>query len=60
MNTRNTTKDRCWCSGYWFPHRVGSRYCFTRADGTKRRWNDPDFHDRALEQIELDKAEASF
>ncbi|WP_304991950.1 hypothetical protein [Burkholderia plantarii] len=36
----------CGCSGYWFPHRRGSLYCWHRVDGTDRYPGDPDFADR--------------
>lgn len=45
MNNRPTGRDgaRCDCSGYWFPHRRGSLYCWYRADGTDRLPGDEDF-----------------
>lgn len=46
MNRRNTTRMACICTGYWFPHRRGSLYCWHRADGTNRYPGDPDFRDR--------------
>lgn len=46
MNRRDTTRCRCDCSGYWFPHRRGSLFCWHRADGTSRRPGDADFADR--------------
>ena len=35
----------CHCIGYHFMHRPGSRYCYVRADGTRRQMGDPDWHD---------------
>ncbi|ORC44429.1 hypothetical protein B2G74_32975 [Burkholderia sp. A27] len=46
MNRRNTTKSRCDCEGYWFPHRRGSLFCWYRSDGTGRFPGDTDFADR--------------
>lgn len=46
MNRRNTTRMTCTCAGYWFPHRQGSLFCWSRADGTQRYPGDPDFADR--------------
>ncbi|WP_254603692.1 hypothetical protein [Burkholderia lata] len=46
MNRRNTTRMRCDCAGYWFPHRRSSLYCWHRADGSTRYPGDPDFADR--------------
>lgn len=38
MNERNTKQTRCSCSGYWFPHRAGSKWC----DQNPHKWaNDP-------------------
>jgi len=46
MNRRDTTKTRCDCEGYWFPHRRGSLFCWYRSDGTGRFPGDTDFADR--------------
>ncbi|MGX7006188.1 hypothetical protein [Caballeronia sp. KNU42] len=46
MNQRDTRKARCFCAGYWFPHRQSSLFCWYRADGTDRFPGDPDFADR--------------
>ncbi|AQQ21176.1 hypothetical protein A8D61_23345 [Burkholderia cenocepacia] len=46
MNRRNTTRMRCDCAGYWFPHRRGSLFCWHRADGSNRYPGDTDFADR--------------
>lgn len=46
MNRRDTGKTRCDCSGYWFPHRRGSLFCWNRADGSGRYPGDADFADR--------------
>ncbi|ORC47122.1 hypothetical protein B2G74_24405 [Burkholderia sp. A27] len=46
MNRRDTTKTRCDCEGYWFPHRRGSLFCWHRSDGTGRFSGDTDFADR--------------
>jgi hypothetical protein len=46
MNRRNTTRMRCDCVGYWFPHRRGSLFCWHRADGSNRYPGDTDFADR--------------
>lgn len=55
MNTRKTglNGEGCLCSGYWFIHRMGSRYCWRRKDGTDRLLGDPDFHDREYSDEEL-------
>lgn len=40
---RRARRDVCGCSGYWFPHRKGSRWCdfsratLTEADHEQRR-----------------------
>lgn len=49
MNRRDTTRVTCTCSGYWFPHRQGSLFCWQRADGTQRYPGDPDFADREFD-----------
>jgi hypothetical protein len=46
MNQRDTRAMRCFCPGYWFPHRRASLYCHHRADGSMRLVGDPDFADR--------------
>lgn len=50
MNRRRTSPYRggmgCNCTGYWFPHRRGSLYCWYRPDGTDRLPGDPDFVSR--------------
>jgi len=33
-----------------FPHRIGSKYCWHRADGTLRQLGDSDFHDSQIEE----------
>ncbi|WP_232446720.1 hypothetical protein [Burkholderia ubonensis] len=51
MNRRNTTRVRCDCAGYWFPHRRGSLYCWHRADGSNRYPGDADFADRNFDGL---------
>jgi len=51
MNRRDTTKTRCDCEGYWFPHRRGSLFCWMRADGSPRYPGDPDFADRNYDPL---------
>lgn len=48
MNTRKTGLNgaACVCSGYWFIHRRGSKYCWYRTDGTGRYYGDEDFYSR--------------
>lgn len=57
MNRRNTSATTCNCVGYvhmtrreW-PHRIGSLYCWNRADGTQRMPGDADFKDFQLETM---------
>ena len=49
MMRRDTHAQACTCSGYWFWHRQGSRYCWHRKDGSLRLPTDADFADRHLE-----------
>lgn len=42
---QNRRQITCTCGGYWFPHRMGSPYCWRRKDGTERFPGDPDFKD---------------
>lgn len=51
MNTRWKYQKNCGCTGYWFTHRMGSKYCHYRNDGSLRHYGDPDFHDRQLERL---------
>ncbi|MBR8027804.1 hypothetical protein KDX27_22630 [Burkholderia cenocepacia] len=51
MNQRDTRKMRCDCSGYWFPHRRGSLFCWLRSDGSERYPGDPDFADRNYDPV---------
>jgi hypothetical protein len=53
MMKRDTRTIACTCSGYWFWHRRGSKYCWHRADGTSRVPGDPDFADRNLTDEEI-------
>lgn len=51
MNTRDTRKTGCTCAGYKWEylsgakHRMGSLFCWYRADGTARCPGDADFVD---------------
>ncbi|AWM87347.1 hypothetical protein C4E04_11785 [Microvirga sp. 17 mud 1-3] len=60
MNTRDTSMHGagCNCSGYWFTHRRGSKFCWYRKDGTARVPGDPDFSDRELSADEIAAAAA--
>lgn len=49
MNRRDVKAMTCLCSGYWFPHRRGSLYCWHRADGSGRYPGDADFAGRGYE-----------
>lgn len=55
MNTRDTSLKGagCICSGYWFLHRRGSRFCWYRKDGSQRMPGDADFADRELSDDEI-------
>jgi hypothetical protein len=46
MQNRWRTYRTCLCDAYWFPHRLGSLYCYHRKDGTVRMPGDVDFKDR--------------
>lgn len=48
MNNRWKFQSNCTCSGYWFIHRKGSRFCHFRANGEERQLTDPDFRDRSV------------
>ncbi|WP_441227983.1 hypothetical protein AB7813_08230 [Tardiphaga sp. 20_F10_N6_6] len=61
MNKRNTGHGgmRCDCAGYHFPHRIGSKFCWYRADGYQRLPGDVDFNDRHMTDDEIAAAAAS-
>jgi len=50
MNNRWRKQKNCGCAGYRFVHRMGSKYCHYRADGSIRKFDDFDFKDRQLER----------
>lgn len=56
MNKRKSKHSNCSCKGYvhltkrvW-PHRIGSKYCWYRKDGSQRVEGDKDFHDSEYEE----------
>lgn len=60
MNSRDTRAMACACNGYvpmtsersgsvWQLHRLGSKYCWFRKDGTQRMEGDEDFADLLME-----------
>lgn len=56
-NNRWRWEKTCTCGGYHFPHRMGSRWCHYRKDGTDRLPGDPDFKDRMVEFFETQRPE---
>lgn len=60
MNQRDTGLRGmgCACSGYHFPHRRGSKFCWYRQDGTQRMPGDADFNDRHMTDDEIAAAAA--
>ncbi|NTZ84384.1 hypothetical protein FCJ61_15610 [Burkholderia metallica] len=51
MNRWNTTRMRGDGTGYWFPHRRGSHFCWHRADSSNRYPGDADFADRNFDGL---------
>lgn len=49
MMKRDTHAAACTCGGYHFWHRMGSKHCWHRADGSDRLPGDADFIDRNME-----------
>ncbi len=41
---RRAKRDVCHCSGYWFPHRKGSKWC----DLSRRSLTDQDYEQRRV------------
>lgn len=60
MNQRKTGLNGmgCNCSGYWFMHRRGSKFCWYRASGETRIPGDEDFNDRHMSDEEIAAAAA--